>query len=578
MLSGIRITEQSPEVWKSNFNLINLINMKYLTQKLLVALVGGLFLFTACQDLSVENLNNPDTERALSSASDVEALVGSQYQQWWNMEKNYPAMTLSVMANTHTASWGNFGMFDLGAFPRQAFINDPSYSDIGMSTVIWSNSYTAISSAIDGIVALEGGLQFDSQNTMRSERMDTFARFIMGISYGRLANHYDRAFLVDETTDFEAVALGTVELELVDYEEVLDMAINYLDQVISQASGQDFTLPSGWIRGNALTSDELVQLAQAYKARFIVANARSVEERDAVNWAEIRDLTEATLDASFFDNSDAAFSVDADNNFWWSRPHSLQQDPTWHRTDMMLLGRADESGQFEEYSQLPVTDRREYILTTSDQRIAGQEDTFDDDGEQTGEAQRTARGTDFAHVGPAGFAADRGLWRFSRYHHHRNDEMYRNGFVGPMQHMRITEMTMMHAEALLRLDQAVTPTVVELINETRVGRGGLDPVTITDSWDDVYNAMRYEFEIETLSTAAGLDYYHGRSFGDIRGENYGRLLSGTPIHFPIPAGELELLERENYTFGGDAGGAAPKLPDSFRRAINMGNQMDVTIE
>lgn len=553
--------------------------MKYFTQKLFVALVGGLFLFTACQDLNVENLNNPDTERALASASDVEALVGSQYQQWWNMEKNYPAMTLSVMANSHTASWGNFGMFDLGAFPREPFINDPSYSDIGMSTVIWSNSYTAISSAIDGIVALEGGLQFNSDNTMRSERMDTFSRFIIGISYGRLANHYDQAFLVDETTDFEAVSLGEAELELVPYDEVLNVAIQYLDEVIARGNTANFTLPSGWIRGNALSNAELADLAKAYKARFIAANARSVEERDAIDWAMIRDLTADALDSSLFDTSDDAFIVEADGDFWWSRPHSLQQDPTWHRTDMALIGRADESGQFEDYISGAVTDRRQFILTTSDRRIAGQEDTFNEDGEQTGVAGQTARGTDFAHMGPAPFPAARGEWRFSRYHHHRNNEMYLNGFVGPMQHMRVTEMSMMHAEALLRLDQAVTPTVVDLINETRVERGGLEPVTVLDSWDDVYNAMRYEFEIETLSTAAGLDYYHARSWGDLRGENYGRLLPGTPIHFPIPAGELELLEMENYTFGGDAGGAAPKeLPASFQKAINLGNQMNVTIE
>lgn len=554
--------------------------MKKYTFKIFTVLVGGLFLLAGCQDLDVTNPNNPDTERALASASDVESLVGSQYQQWWNTQKNYPAMTLSVMGNSSTASWGNFGMFDLGAFPRQPFQNDQSYSDIGMSTVIWSNAYTAISSVNDGLNTLEAGIQFDSENQMRSERMEAFSRFIQGISYGLLANHYDQAFYVDENTDLEAVSLGQEELDLIGYEEVLEVAVGFLDEAISLSNASSFTLPEGWVRGNALSSGELAELAEAYKVRFITSNARSVAEREAINWTEVRDMTANVMDAPFFDNSDDAFTIQADGVFWWSRPHSLMQAPGWVRTDMMLIGHTDESGQFEDYATGAVTDRRQFTLTTSDMRIAGQEDVFDEDGELVGEAQQTARGTDFAHAGPAPHPAARGVWRFSMYHHHRNDEMYRNGYVGPMQHMRVTEMKIMHAEALLRLNEPVVlPDVVSLINETRVDRGGLDAMTVADSWDDVFNAMRYEFEIETHATAAGLDYYHTRSWGDLKGESYGKLLPGSPVHFPIPAGELELLELPVYTFGGDEGGAAPKgLPNSYQNAINIGNQQDVTIE
>jgi starch-binding outer membrane protein, SusD/RagB family len=554
--------------------------MKTYTFKLLAALVTGMILLTSCQDLEVTNPNNPDTERALASASDVESLVGSQYQQWWNTQKNYPAMTLSVMANSSTASWGNFGMFDLGAFPREPFVNDPSYSDIGMSTVKWSNAYTAISSVNDGLNALEAGITFDSQNEMRRQRMETFSRFIQGISYGILANHYDQAFIIDETTDLEGVALGNVELEMEGYEAVLDVAVGFLDEAISLANSYSFTLPNGWINGNPLTSDELALLAEAYKVRFITANARSVEERDAIDWGAIATMTDNVMDAPFFDNSHDAFTVHADGQFWWSRPHSLQQDPGWVRTDMMMIGRTDESGQFEDYANGPVLDRRQFVATTSDQRIAGQEDVFNEDGDLTGEAQRTAPGTDFAYAGPAPHPAARGVWRFSMYHHYRNWEMYLNGFVGPMQHMRVTEMKMLRAEALLRQNPGVVlPEVADLINETRVDRGGLDAITVLDSWDDAFNAMRYEFEIETHATAAGLDYYHTRSWGNLMGENYGKLLPGTPIHFPVPAGELMLLELPVYTFGGDEGGAAPKgVPAGYQQAINAGNQFNVTIE
>lgn len=522
-----------------------------------------------CTDLQVDNPNNPDTERALASASDVEALVGSQYQQWWNVEKNYPAMTLAVMGNSKTSSWGNFGMFNLGAVPRQAFDNDPASADRFMSATPWSNFYTAISSASDGITALNQGINFDSNNEVRKLRMEAFSRFIMGLSYGRLANHFDKAFLVDETTDLEAVAGGSLVLDFSPYPEVLDFGNAFLDEAIRLSESGGFTLETGWINGNPLTSGELAMLARAYQARFIVGNARSTAERDQINWARVRDLTATVLNAnpSFFDNDHDAFTVQADGDFWWSRLHSLMQDATWTRADYMIVGRSDTSGNFANWINTPIVDRLQFVVTSPDARIAGQEG----DGAQT-----TAPGTDFSYVGPAGFPAARGLWRYSMYQHFRNNAMYLNGFVGPMQHMRITELKMYHAEALLRLDGAVSQAVVDLINETRVGRGGLDPVTTSDSWDDVYNAMRYEFEIETHSTAAGLDFYNDRSFGNLRGKNYGALFSGTPVHFPVPAGELSLLELPFYTFGGGGEGSAPKSASrEYREALEAGNRINI---
>jgi hypothetical protein len=48
----------------------------------------------------------------------------------------------------------------------------------------------------------------------------------------------------------------------------------------------------------------------------------------------------------------------------------------------------------------------------------------------------------------------------------------------------------------------------------------------------------------------------GTAFFDARG--WGTLVEGTPIHFPIPARELETLNLPAYTFGGIGGpDAAP---------------------
>ncbi len=537
--------------------------MKYL---ILLAISASLLLFSGCMDLSVDNPNNPDTERALGEPSDVESLVGSQYFQWWNgTQKNYPGMTMAVMSGVSTSSWGNFGMFDLGAVPRQAFNNDAAYADRFMSSTPWSNLYTSISSSIDGIVALEGGLNFgpdDEDN--RAVRMETFARFVMGISYGQLANHFDRGFIVDENTDFEALALGEVTLDAVDYEELLAFGIAQLDIAIALAESNSFTLPSGWVRGNALTSQQLASLAKAYKARFIVSNARSTQQRDAINWTMIRDLTGEVVNAnpSFFNNDDNALNVEADGELWWSRPHSLMQDATWHRPFYPLIGRYDTSGGFDDWINTPLnninSERREFIMTSADLRITG----LNDDGEP----DPAVNGSDFRIASAGNFPAERGLWRRSRYNHFRNNEMYINNFIGPMQHMRFTEIKMYHAEALLRLNAGTVPqAAADLINETRVERGGLEPITTASNPDYAFNAMRYEFHIETYATAAGLEFYNVRGQGNWRGDDYGKLITGTPLMFPIPASELELLQMDIYTFGGGGEGSAPREFNSKQR-------------
>lgn len=130
-----------------------------------------------------------------------------------------------------------------------------------------------------------------------------------------------------------------------------------------------------------------------------------------------------------------------------------------------------------------------------------------------------------------------------------------------MPHMIMAEMDMYKAEALLRTNGS-TSVVADLINKTRVSRGMLNPAAATDSPGSSTDAqshmdsaslwakLKHERRIETFQTWAGLAYYDDRGLGD--------LVTGTPIHFPVPGRELETLGLQSYTFGGVGGtGGAP---------------------
>lgn len=519
---------------------MNYLRRTFITGLLLAALVAG------CTDLSVDNPLNPDTEEALSQIEDIEALVGNQFRQWvQGAQARGPNDRLTLLGLEMTNGFSFVS--DFLKIPQQPFDNSPSYQWRAIVTTPWSNLYTAISASSDGLAATDiRGMALESE--AETQRMRAFAKFIQGMSYCFLANQFDQAVLVDETIDLEQD-----EPELRPYDEVLEFGLGKLDEARTIAQQYDFTLPPDWIPGNPLSSDEFIRLINSYEARFILQNARTVEERDAVDWNRIVDLVENGITEDFI--------VQADGGVWSNATGILQGSV--YRASYYLIGRTDESGQFEEWRNTPPAERSEFVLQTSDRRIAGQEDVECDlvrsDTDEICEAGRRAPGTDFRWEGNSPWPPANGGWYGSEYFYYRSDEAWSNGGVGPVPYMRKAEMDLYIAEALLRASEPnVDPGAVDIINNTRVGRGGLEPVSVNDAFDDVWNAMRYEFDIETTATGVGMAYFHKRGLGHLRGEDWGGLIEGTPLHFPVPAEELDLLGLEHYTFGGVGGeDAAP---------------------
>ncbi|SHF07089.1 Starch-binding associating with outer membrane [Fodinibius roseus] len=517
--------------------------MKYL--KLVTSLMVITFCTLGCTDLSVDNEMNPNTEEALSQVEDIEALVGNQFRQWVQGVQNRGVndrMTLMGLEMTNGYSF----VSDYLKFPQEPFNNSSSYRYNNIVTSPWSNLYTAISSSNDGLEAIDQrGMELATE--AETQRMRAFAKFIQGMSYAFLANEFDQAILIDETNDLE-----NFEPELHPYQEVLNFALGKLEDARSIAQQYSFTLPNEWILGNPLTSEEFVRLINSYEARFILQNARTPDDRDNVDWQRIRQLIENGIEEDLI--------IEADGSVWSIFAGILQGGV--FRASYYLIGRTDESGKFEEWRTTPAAERSEFVLETSDKRIAGQETVQGTDYSgtvMTLEARKRAPGTDFKWAGPSLWPDANGGWYGSQYYYHRTDQAWNNGGVGPVPYMRKAEMDLYLAEALLRESEPVVdPEAVELINQTRVERGGLEPVSVNDSFDKVWNAMRYEFDIETAATGGGLAYFTKRGMGDLRGKDWGGLIEGTPLHLPLPAEELDLLGMPHYTFGG-AGteGAAP---------------------
>jgi hypothetical protein len=99
----------------------------------------------------------------------------------------------------------------------------------------------------------------------------------------------------------------------------------------------------------------------------------------------------------------------------------------------------------------------------------------------------------------------------------------------------------MMAEAMIRANGNVSGAQSVINNGTRVENGGLEPLSGANK-EEVLNAIFYERDLELYRMV------HGQSYYDLRRRS--AMQAGTPIHFPVPAEELQTVQAEQYTFGG----------------------------
>lgn len=501
----------------------------------------------ACGDpLDVTNANNPETDRVLATPADVEALIRNSYGQAMGpiLGSDGINMQMGTMAFENSAMAANFGMVERSAFPRSQILNTVSDQFSADYYEVWSESYTAIRAASDGLerIARPGFSLGSPANTARAE---AFARFVLGFAHANLAVTYDQASVYDETIPADSV------VPLAPYGDVMDAALGYMDQAIQIAQANpSISFPSDWM-GVEVNGAQFVRIVNSYKARYRTQVARSAAERQAIDWnAAIAEVDAGiTSDYAVTDNDDVW-------DFWMQDYMSFKG--AWHQAANFIHGMADTSGAYQTWMSTPIGSREAIVIQTPDKRFP-QGNTL--------AAQLANQGT-YINAKAAGGAggwvrAERGTWRWSNYVDDRYAEYYANGVTGaavPL--ISKTEMDLIKAEGLIRTNRAAD--ALPLINATRVGNGGLPAATLagapggnacvpklpTGACGDLIETLKWEKRMEQFMTVYGGWFLDSRGWGD--------LAEGTPLHWPVPARELEVRQLPLYTFGG-AGqeGSAP---------------------
>jgi len=554
--------------------------------KLRLVTAGVLALaFMACKDtLVVDDVNDPDRIRALSRPGDIEAFIGSTYAQIHNATlggSNDDLQTqLQVMGMENTSSLANFAMSPRGAIPRTQIDNtrggtgsDGNYRDFLVL-------HRAARMAAWGVGAMK---KIPTLFTAPQEaRARSFARFVEGVAYGNLALAYDSAAILGDDDP-----PGSIQ-PLKGYRDMMATAMLLLDSAMTIARSSPASLvapgglPATWIAGHdptvaatRLDTTAYFQFIRSYKARFRANVARTPAERAAAPWDSIIADANAGITADF--------NIAANPNTGWDVIWPVQAFATgpanWHQMSQFWLGMADTSGGYDAWlATSPPVARVPFVVVTPDKRFPKGLSCIAPCGatvraSQLTDTNRTFTGTPYIRNRQPGEDQPGQALQISMYDFYRSRAFFGAGRIGNYPIMTRAEIRLLAAEGYIRTGNIAAATV--RIDSSRFSVGGLPRLnpTVVDTTSAIpggtacvprvpdanaaagaykgtrcgrlWDALKWEYRLETMYTGYGMWYFAGRGWGD--------LPEGTALYWPVPYQEMDSRREAFYGIGGPGG-------------------------
>jgi hypothetical protein len=503
-------------------------------------------------DLEVDNPNAPDAARAFSDPATIGAVAGGTIRTWLITRQDYNSgLLVNAMADGYTASWNNFNLryytSEGNECPvRCGWANVQTSAQYIQLETYWYGYYSALSSANDALTAIRtNGVVIT--NPARTKMIETISVMMQGIVFANIALNYDQGFIVDETTDLS----DPLGLPLVSAAELQAAALEKFNEAHALAVANTFTTDAQWTglaQGTAYTNVQIAKLIRTMQAELVAHFPRNSAQDNAVSgaqWGQV--ATWASQGVSAAPGYDFGFFQDG--TVWWDGTRNWGNDITTVRVDTRLASVITAGPDPSKVHVTPWPSPNGNPQPDAfDARVGdgswGPEDDFNGGGTV---AETENAGSDFAYAGTNPYPAARGLYHYSNLGHIRYSYLAYVGYglpdedgTGPAPVYTQAFNDLLWAEGLIRGGGSKTQAA-ELINNTRVGRGNLTPLTGSESDAALLQALRYEQDIELLGLGGTIYYNHRRT---------DRLAAMTPRQMPIPAKELGLLALELYSFGG----------------------------
>ncbi|MFK8058807.1 MAG: hypothetical protein AB8B78_01835 [Polaribacter sp.] len=459
--------------------------------------------FTSCEDLNVENVNQPDRERALAEDGDVISLIDGAVTNNLFHLIGFAGIYMDNMADQSTTTNAYVSFWSFANEPREQINNSPTNGDLGNHIGNpWGalNSYINSANTIITLIETDGKTLADESGADVTNTKLAAAYFVKGLSQGYLSLIYDKAFIVDPDTDLGALQFST-------YKEVMDSALTNMDKAI-QLAGSTATLRLH--DAYTLSNAQFKQVANSFAAKILIGNARTKAEAGSTDNARVLAYANAGITADFA--PPARQSVIFNNLQDWRTFFISGQG--YLPTDMKVMHMLDPN--------YPVD------YPTDPSIILQPINTAD------------PRGDYFEYNPGFGFLREsRGRHLFTNYFNVRKFTNNNRNVDGiPLDIFMLAELQYIKAEA-----SASPAAAAAMLNASPRKTVGLID-TAADA-AAVEKALLYEYSVELdLNASIGTHWFFMRR-NDM-------LQPGTPLQYPVPATELELIGEKFYTFGGPA--------------------------
>jgi len=340
--------------------------------------------------------------------------------------------------------------------------------------------------------------------------------FLRGAAMGQIGITFDKAQIVNEETDLK-------NLSFQPYNVVIDSAISWLEKSISISDTATFDLGNNIVNGVSLNQKLLNRVCHSYIARFMVLGSRTKAENAAVDWTKVLEHARKGVTEDFGPQGDG-------NNRWYDEIARFltNTDNTQYffcKVDCRLIHLMDPSYPSRYWSnghpRKVHSDKRAGEAKSDDARLE----------------------SDFEFSSGIRFYAERGTYHYSHYRFKRYDNLRTSG-LGQMIDISKYENALYAIEAWTMMDEKESAiNALNMPNYPRIARGKLPAISVNTDKKTLLNIIFYEREIELL----GQGYLTG--FCDMRRRDM--LRKGTPLHFPVPGNELQTLNMDIYTYGGE---------------------------